>query len=163
MRNTISSMKRGIAGAALVVLLLAGYWWWSRPARLTPEDQLRGEVEILRRAVENRQTGNIMNRLHRRFTWSGSNRQEFQSYLIGAFFEWRNIDLQLSPLKIQVQGDSATTGGTYILQYRPRPDEPLTTRTGRFLLHWQQADGKWQVVKAEGAENNDHSLQQEEF
>lgn len=138
----------------LAMLLFGGISAWRalHPA-LSPEQQIASQVEGLSQAIQNRSVGNTAGYLAKEFVWHSTPKTDVVEGMRGAFYSWREVQLNPSGLQIEVNGERATSSGNFSLSFRPGPDAAPEVRAGKFKLFWELRDGQWKVVKAEGGEN----------
>lgn len=138
-----------------VLLILAGgfsAWRASNPPQ-SEEQILLSTLDDAASAIQDRSVARVSKFLAPSFSWNGTSRSELKQVMTGAFWQWRDVQLQLTNQQVTVNGDEATTSGRFILNYRPAQDAAPESNSGNFTLQWRKADGQWQVVSATGADN----------
>ncbi|HVF11077.1 MAG TPA: hypothetical protein VNA16_09760 [Abditibacteriaceae bacterium] len=144
-------LRRVLLATGGLLLLFGGIALWrvTHP-HLTDEEQIAANLSDLTRAAAKRNARGITQYLGSGFDWQGKQRQEVQRWLAGGFIQSRDLQLSLPSVSTQVNGERATTSGTYDLSFRQTPEAPVERHFGDFKLHWQRQDGQWKIVKAEG-------------
>lgn len=150
-------MRKYIIGAGVLILLLGGWWTWqsSRP-KLSNEAQIVAAVEGLRTAIANRSTRGALSYFSSDFTWNGLKRSEIQPQISGAFFQWRDVQSNVTDLKVEVTDDTAIATGKYSLAFRASNHRRPEAYLGSFKLHWKKRNGQWLIVKAENGTATDN-------
>lgn len=136
----------------LVVVLGFVYWRATRP-HLTDEQQIAANIAGLEAAAQNRQSNQILHYLSSDFRWNNMKRQELGSYMSGFFWQARDVNVDLNATNTTVTGDTATTAGRFYFSYKPAPDAPLESKSGRFTAQWRRENGNWVITRVEGGEN----------
>jgi hypothetical protein len=140
-----------ITGALLILLGAIGLWRLTHPHR-TDDEQIALTLSDITREAAKRNARGIVQYLGSGFDWQGQKRKDVQRWLAGGFIQSRDVQLKLPSVSTRVNGDQATTTGTFDLSFRQEPTAPVERRSGDFTLHWQRQDGQWKIVKAEGGE-----------
>lgn len=139
---------------ALVLATLT--WWFLRPP-LSPEQQLRRDMDGLQAGVENTSPRDVLYYVADDFKWNDTDREGFSKLLKGAFLETSKIAATRTGETYQINGDSATVSGTFNARYkrtREPKDAPMNTLNGNYTLQWQMHDGDWKIVSATDSENS---------
>ncbi len=147
-------IRRGIIGLGLLLLLAGGAAWW-RAAHppLSPEQQIAAALDDASQALEARSPRRVLAYLTPEFKWNNTSREELSNLLRGTAFQWRDVRLQRFNERIEVNGDSATSSGSYSLTYRNGPQAAPETQNGNYILRWQLRDGEWKIVAATGGDS----------
>jgi len=136
----------------VLLFLAAIFLWRATHPNLNDEQQIAANLSDLTRAAVKRDARGITQYFGNGFDWQGQSRKDVQRWLGGGFIQSRDVQINLSSTQTEVNGAVATTSGTYNLSYRPSPEAPAEKHSGDFKLHWQQQNGQWKIVKAEGGE-----------
>ena len=145
MRN----LRKLILGLGLLLFVVGGISLWrAMHPPLTTEQQIVANMDDAARALENRLPRGILRHLAPEFSADGTSRKEFDSILKGMLFQWREVQVQRFNERVEVNGDSAVSSGTYRLSYRSAPDAPIESQSGSYSLQWRLLDGEWKVVAA---------------
>jgi len=126
--------------------------WRVTHPNLTDDEQIAANLSGITREAAKRNARGIVRYLGSGFDWQGQKRKDVQRWLGSGFIQSRDLELKLPSVSTQVKGETATTTGTFDLSFRPTPEAPIERRSGSFKLQWQQQDGQWKIVKAEGGE-----------
>lgn len=132
------------------MLLVGGWWGWNAThPPLSDEEQIAADLEGLRLAVEKRRANQVLRYLADEFTWNGQKKSEMSSQIRATFFEWRDVQPNITGLQITADGDRATASGKYSialrLSSRARPEVYL----GEFHLQLEKRDGTWLITDAQ--------------
>jgi ketosteroid isomerase-like protein len=111
---------------------------------------IMAEVEAIRKAVENQNPKGILSRLEEGFKFQGASKSELRSHLVAFFFQNSDVRLDLAGVDATVEGDSATSSGSYSARWKSGPTAPDEVRTGRFIAKWRKIEGQWKIVEATG-------------
>ncbi len=147
---------RSIISWVGLALLLAGIYpiWKATHPPLTDEQQIAATIDSTRAALEARTLRGVLGNLTDDFSWNGDTRQDFETALRGAFFEARDVQVNLSAEKIEVRADQATATAHFSASYRENADAPVETRLGDIWVHCvKDNSGTWKIDKAQGAGN----------
>lgn len=129
--------------------LLAGIvFWWQNQTPQTPQQQIIAALDDAETAIERRSVSGVMQHLARDFKWNSSSRSEVADLLRGTFFQARDVQITRSGESINVNGETATSTGTYRATYKTSPQGPPETSEGRFTLYWRLEDGQWKMYQA---------------
>jgi len=135
----------------LLFIFAAGVSFWrSAHPPQSDEELLMSSLDNAASAVRDRSVGRVMSFLAPGFSANGTSRGEFNRMMTGAFFQWRDVQLDLSNQKVQISGDSATTSGHFVLNYRPQEGAAPENHRSDFSLQWRKIDGAWKIVSASG-------------
>lgn len=138
-----------IAGIVIVLLALFGIWRWTHPT-LTDEEQIQANIAGIELGASHRAAGEVAWYLSEKFNYNGTKRSEFRKQLTLGMLQYRIIDLSSSGVQIKVNGDSATSSGTYQLSLKSEPDSSPEIHRGEFKLSWVREEGTWKLRTAEG-------------
>lgn len=115
-----------------------------------PEAQLRGQIQALQEAIEQRDTGEVMSQVAQDFAGPGGmDREALRNLVRLRFLGSTRVGTTLGPLAVTLQGDHATvrcravlTGGTG----RLLPDQAgaYEVTTG-----WRLVEGEWKLYVAQ--------------
>jgi len=149
----MQKFRSAFIALGLLFIFAAGFSFWrsSNPPQ-SDEQILISSLDNAASAIRDRSVGRVMGVLAPGFSTGGTSRGEFNQMMTGAFFQWRDVKLDLSNRKVQINGDSATTTGRFALNYRPQEGASPESQSGDFSLNWQKIDGVWKVVSATGGE-----------
>jgi len=149
-----STLRTIIAGCGLLLLLAGGLFpWRALPPPLTDTQQVQANLLGLAQAIEEMQPRNVVAYLAPEFAWRGLTRENISQNMGGFSLQWRDVDLNLAGVQVQLAGERATSSGTFTLRYRRRGAYEIQTRVGRFKVFWEKRDGQWLAVAAEGGES----------
>lgn len=142
----------------VVVLLIFGYALWrlSRPP-LTPEQQIRANMNGVAQAMQNTSPRAILGYLAPDFKWNNNSRDEVEHVIREAAVSATKVEVTRSGEKISVRGDSATATGDFSISFRMLQESretPPHVSAGQYTVLWQkQADGDWKISSVQGGEN----------
>ncbi len=145
--------KLFILGGLALVLVGGVLAWRALHPPLNDTQKIEAALTDMKRAVENGQARRLVNYLAPKFQWHDYNRDFIQKNFGGFSLQWRDVELHLADVKVQVETETAVSEGSFTLIYRNRGTTNLETRAGHFQLFWQKHDDQWLVVKAAGGEN----------
>ena len=144
-------MRKTFILSALLCLLIVGIFTWRHiNPPLTDEQQIAAAINAISAAANARSPRGVANYLAKDFKFGSTSKSEFQNFLVGAMLQHRVVNLQTSSVKVEVNGETATSGGHYVLSLKPEFDSPPEVLSGRFGLEWRKIDGEWVVVRAQG-------------
>ncbi len=144
-------MRLGVFVLGFVLIVFGSIAWWrATHPPLTAEQQIAANLDDAQRALQNRSAGGVLRHLAPDFSWNNTSRQEVSSMMKGSLFQWRDVQVQRTGEQIAVNGNTATSSGSFRLLYRPGPNAPPQTANGTYTLHWRLIDGEWKITKAEG-------------
>ena len=146
-RNRVLVVAGSLAVIVVALFLL-------RP-KLTPEQQLRRDMDGLQSAVESTSPRGVLAYVADDFKWNDSNRDGLSKLLKGAFLEASKIEATRTAETYEIRGDSATVSGIFNARYRrvrESHDAPKNTLAGDYSLIWQRRDGDWKIVGASGGD-----------
>ena len=141
----------------VVALLVAAYFGWrlSRPP-LTPEQQIRANMNDVTQAMRNTSPRGILGYLSPDFKWNRTGRDEVEHLIREASAGATNVQVTRSGEQIQVRGDEATASGDFSLSYRmlqeSRETAPHVVK-GQYSVLWQKQNGEWKITQIQGGEN----------
>ncbi len=147
-------MRRLIIGLGLVLLLVGGlgYWRASHPL-LSPEQQIAANLDDVSSALQNRAANRVLRHLAPEFSWNNTPRKEIGDLLRGSMLGWRDVQLQRSGERIEINGDAATSSGSFRLSFRSSQGGDAQTQSGTYNLQWRKIDGEWKITAAKGGES----------
>ena len=146
-RNRVLVVTGLLAAIALTFYFL-------RPP-LSPEQQLRRDMNGLQSAVESTSPRGVLAYVADDFKWNDSNRDGLSKLLKGAFLEATKIEATRTGETYELRGDSATVSGTFNARYRrirESRDAPMNTLSGDYAIQWQLRDGSWKIIGATGGD-----------
>ena len=148
----MQKLRSAIIALGILFCVIGGYFWW-RAANppLTSEQQIAANLNAAESALKQRSAGGILRHFAPEFSASGTSRDEFSSLLKGTLFQWRDVKMRRSNELITINGNEATSSGSYRISYRTSPNQPRQIQRGNYVLHWRRINDEWKVVKAEGA------------
>lgn len=142
-----------LAGLVIFVVGLYGAWKAMHP-QLTPEQQIKANVEDLRRQIENRNVKGVTFYFSKNFNWQGTSRREVIDTLKVGFLQARDVQLHVSNEQVTVNDDTAYSSGHFTISYKPSPDAGAQTQVGDFELEWTKEENRqWKITRAEGGKN----------
>ena len=141
----------------LILLLVAGFFGWraTRP-QLSPEEQISRQLTGLEESVEAKNVRGIAGYLAADFVYEGAggaSRKDVLNGARGTLFQARDVQVDLSNVQTQVNGNKASSSGDVRMSLRPSPNAAVETRTSNFALDWELRDGTWKIVRARGGDN----------
>jgi hypothetical protein len=146
-------LRNSILALGLVLLLVGGFLWWQAAnPPLTAEQQIKTSLDDAQAALQKRSTAGVLRHLAPGFSWNNSSRDEFASLLKGGLFQARDIQIQRYDEQIIVNGDEATSRGTFRATYRATPKGELTRQRGTYQMRWKMLDEGWKITAIEGAD-----------
>ena len=134
--------------ALLIILVVGAVTWRITHPPLSPSQRIELALQNATTSLENRSVGGVMSALSKDFAFNGTPRKEIADILRGAFFQWRDVKMQRTQTSIEVRGESASTRGSYILNFRPNIDATVETQRGEYALEWRLENDEWKVVRA---------------
>jgi ketosteroid isomerase-like protein len=135
-----------------VLLLIGGFLWWQAAnPPLTAEQQITASLDDAADALQKRSAAGVLRHLAPDFTWNNTSRDEFSSLLKGSLFQARDVQIRRSNEKVVVNGDEATSTGSFRATYRTTPNGDITTQNGTYTTRWKMLDSGWKMVAIEGA------------
>ena len=137
----------------IVVLLGAFALWRATHPQRDDSEQIRAQLETIRRAAEDKNPRGITSALSDKFSWNGTKRSELNSQLAGFFFTVDKVETKLQIIEVRVTGDTAFSRGTYEVATRSEAGQPFQRRSGSFRIAWRKIEGVWKIEKVDGAEN----------
>jgi hypothetical protein len=142
-----------VLALGLVLLIAGGFGVWrAMHPPLTAEEQIIANIDDAAASIEQRSTSRLARYLAPEFSWNGTPRADVIRMLAGTFYQYRDVQLQRTIDRVQVDGDTATTNGTYRISFRAAPQAAPESQSGTFTLRWRLRDGNWQIVSAQGTE-----------
>ncbi|MFV1997674.1 MAG: hypothetical protein ACC641_06650 [Acidiferrobacterales bacterium] len=113
------------------------------------EEKIRGALNEIEIAVQNRQTRPVLKHLSKNFTGpEGMTVRQIRQLMAAHYFRNKNIQVVIAGLSIKITGidadvrfNAATTGGTGLLPERLQYYDVETT--------WQKIDNDWRIVRAD--------------
>lgn len=133
----------------LVILVFGGFFGWrALQPPLTDNQQIAANLEAISAAAKARRPRGITNFLAKEFKLGDLSKSEFQSSLTGGILQFRVIDLQLSGIQNQVNGEKAQSTGNYVLSLKPEFTSPAQTSGGKFTVKWRKIEGEWKIISA---------------
>lgn len=147
-------MRRFIMLLGLVLLIGGGlsYWRATHPV-LSPQQQIAANLDDVASALQSRAANRVLSHLAPEFSWNNSSRKEIGDILRGSLLGFRDVQLQRSGETVQVQGDTATSSGSFRLSYRSSQGGQPQTQSGEYSLQWRKIDGEWKITSAKGGES----------
>ena len=139
----------------MVALLFCGFVGWkiTHPP-LTPEQQIRANMNGLTRAVRNTSPRAIIGYLAPEFKWNKTSRDEAERLIREASISATQVEVTRTAEKIEVRGESATATGDFTIRYRLLQESknvPAHSSSGQYVVTWQkQADGNWKIAQIDG-------------
>jgi hypothetical protein len=143
-------MKRPLVAAAL--LLAAFFAWRHFNPPLGDRELIQSHLESIRTAAQRDNPNGILSHLDENFRLSGASKSELRSHLTGFFWTYEITAVDLAGVEVAVDGETATSGGTYSIRWRSGPNAAEETRSGPFTAKWRKTDGKWKITEVTGVE-----------
>ena len=147
-------MKRILIFSGLLLLGLSGFLIWrALHPPLTDGEQIAANLDAITAAARARDAATVVSYLAPTFAFNGqpTKRLDFKRQLFGGMTQYRAIDLQINGVKIDVQGETSTSDGRWMLDLSRDPDVPPDSQSGDFKLKWRKIDGEWKIVEVQGA------------
>lgn len=136
----------------LPVLLLAAFLGWRHfQPPLGDREVILGELEAMRKAAQNQNPNGILSRLDKGFTLKGASKSELRLQLTSFFFQSSDVRLDLGGVDAKVEGEGATSGGSYTLRWKSNQGGAEEAR-GNWSARWRKAEGAWKIVEVSGIE-----------
>ena len=147
-------MRRFVIGLGFVLLVFGGFSYWraTHPI-LSPEQQIILQLDDVSSALQNRSANRVLGHLSSDFKWNNSGRKEIGDLLRGSMLGFRDVQLQRSGETIHVNGDSATSSGSFRLNYRTSQGGEAQAHEGDYTLQWRKIDGNWKITAVKGGES----------
>ena len=145
-------MRRFFILGGLFLLLLSAILTWRRlHPPLSDEEQIAAALDGISAAAKTRSARGIANFLAKDFKFGGgTGKKDFQNSLVGGILQYRVIDLNLSGVQVDSNGETAKSDGRYVLSLKSEFNSPPEIFRGKFDLQWRKIDGEWLVVSAQG-------------
>ena len=146
--------RKILIGIAIVITVLGGITAWrALHPPLSDQEQIAANIEDLRAQIEKRNTNGALKYLAKDFRYGGIPKKDLRTAVAGTVMRWRDVKLNVSGVRIEVQGETATTVGRYSLSYRTGESAPTQIQSGDFRLQWQKLDGNWEITQADGPQS----------
>lgn len=117
---------------------------------MTDEQQIQAAIGDIAVQASHKSAGGVTYYLSKSFQYDSFKRGDIKKDLGGGMFRYAVINLRTSNVQIQVNGDSATTTGTYQLGLKLEFNSPEETTSSPFKLGWKREDGAWKISNADG-------------
>jgi ketosteroid isomerase-like protein len=142
--------KISVVFVILLVILGGIFTWRKLHPPLNDQQQIAAALDGICAAASARSPRGVANYLAKDFKIAGMGKSEFQNSLAGGILQYRVIELRVPNTKIVVNGEAATSEGSFNLSLKPEFNSAPEVRTGRFKLQWRKTDEGWLISKADG-------------
>ncbi len=132
----------------LLVLLVLG-WKWTHP-NLSDEDQIRQSLEGIATQASRKSSSGVTSFLSKDFRMDGFKRKDITQQLTIGMLQYAAINMKVSNVQVQTNGDTATSTGNYEVGLKPEFSSPEQKTSAQFTLKWKREDGKWKISGADG-------------
>ena len=152
-KKPLLTRNRVLVVAGLLAAVALTFYFLRPP--LSPEQQLRRDMDGLQSAVESTSPRGVLAYVADDFKWNDTNRDGLSKLLKGAFIEATQVKAKRTAETYEIRGDSATVSGIFNARYRrirESHDAPMNTLAGDYSLIWQRRDGDWKIVGASGGD-----------
>lgn len=144
-------MKKSLRfGVPLVLLVLAVFLWRALHPALSDEQQIQAALDGIATAASNRSSGGVTSFLAKNFQLDGLKKSDIQQRLTLGMLQYRVVNLHVSGVQVQVNGDTATTKGHYDLGLKTEFSSPEEKMSDNFSLKWKRENGQWKIADAQG-------------
>ncbi len=144
-------MRKIFIIGGIVLLVLGAVLTWRRlHPPLTDEQQIAAALNGITAAANARSPRGIADYLAKDFQFGSTTKSEFQNSLVGGILQYRVIDLKLAGTKTEVNGETASSQGRYVLSLKSEFTSPPEVFAGKFALKWRKIEGQWLVTGAQG-------------
>ncbi len=134
----------------LVLILLGGFFGWrALHPKLTDQEQLAANLDAICAAARARSPRGIANFLAKDFKAGGMSKSEFQNSVAGGILQYRVVDLKVSSVQSELNGQSARSAGRFLLSLKSEFNSPPQVQGGKFNLQWRKIDGEWKITGAD--------------
>ena len=137
-------LQRVMASAAIVMLLLAAC------GKDDPEQAVRGQVEAMQAAIDERDAGDVEDLLAQDFVGNdGMDRRAIRQLAAAVFLRHRNVAAKLGPVSVELRGDTDAVAKFSVLAtggsggFLPETGQVYQIETG-----WRLVDGEWKLLSA---------------
>lgn len=141
------SLRFGVPVILLVLAVLLSRW--THPA-LGDEQQIRAALDGIAVQASNKSSGGVTSFLTKDFQLDGIKKSDIQKQLTLGLLQYRVVNLRVSNVRVQVNGDTATTKGRYDLGLKTEFSSPEEESSNDFSLKWKREDGQWKISDADG-------------
>ena len=147
-------MKKILIFSGVAVLLLSAVLIWRvlNPP-LSDEQQIAAHLNAIAAAASARDAGGVANFLAPTVTFNGNpglERREVKRQIYIGISQYRDVDLSINGVQVQVNGERANSDGRFALSLKREFESAPELQTGDFQLKWQKMDGDWKIVEVEG-------------
>lgn len=137
-------LQRVMASAAIVMLLLAAC------GKDDPEQAVRGQVEAMQAAIDERDAGDVEDLLAQDFVGNdGMDRRAIRQLAAAVFLRHKNVAAKLGPVSVELRGDTDAVAKFSVLAtggsggFLPETGQVYQIETG-----WRLVDGEWKLLSA---------------
>lgn len=137
-------LQRVMASAAIVMLLLAAC------GKDDPEQAVRGQVEAMQAAIDERDAGDVEDLLAQDFVGNdGMDRRAIRQFAAAVFLRHKNVAAKLGPVSVELRGDTDAVAKFSVLAtggsggFLPETGQVYQIETG-----WRLVDGEWKLLSA---------------
>jgi hypothetical protein len=134
----------------LVLVVLAVFFWRVTHPTLSDEEQIRQSLDGIAAQASHKSAKGIISYLSKDFQIDGTKKSDIQNQLTYAMLSKAAIEMKIGPSQVQVEGDTATTKGSYNLGLKQEFNSPIQNYTSDFTLKWKREDGQWKISNADG-------------
>jgi hypothetical protein len=103
----VVSRRNALIGAAVALAGIGAVWILTRPAELTPEQQIEALIDGAIEDAEDGDVGDFMDRVSATYDGEGGDRQELRAYLTGALLGG-GVDVKVVSQRIAAGEQNAT-------------------------------------------------------
>ena len=124
-------------------------WRATHPA-LTDEQQIQAALDGIATQASHKSAGGITSFLAKDFQLDGMKKSDLQKQLTIGMLNFRVVNMKISGVQVQVNGDTATTRGRYDLGLKTEFTSPEEKYASDFSLKWKRENGQWKISNADG-------------
>ena len=137
--------QRAVAAMAVITaLLVAGC------GKDDPEQAVRGQVEAMQAAIDERDAGDVEDLLAQDFVGNdGMDRRAIRQLAAAVFLRHKNVAAKLGPVSVELRGDTDAVAKFSVLAtggsggFLPETGQVYQIETG-----WRLVDGEWKLLSA---------------
>ncbi len=134
----------------LVLLALAVFLWRATHPALSDEQQIEAALDGIATQASHKSAGGVASFLAKDFQFDGFKRSDVRQQLAVGLLQYSAVNMKVSNVQVQVNGDTATTRGHYDLGLKRDFNSPEDKVPSDFSLKWKREDGQWKIYNADG-------------
>ncbi len=139
---------RFVVPLLLLVLVFFG-WKWTHPT-LSDQEQIRAALDGLAAQASHKNSSGVTSFLTKDFQMDGLKKKDLRQQLTVGMLQYAVVNLKITSVQAEVNGDSATTRGRYELGLKQEFSSPEQKTSSDFVLKWKREDGQWKISDADG-------------